>query len=210
MQSISSFLGIQLGCNDGKPIFTKAEQTKAQTFQFYQDVHTQDWHLRRHKLAQDFLDRFLRQNIAEIDEIAQERSTVDINLLPVERAIYLELDHHLQALDMKGGKKKMWNRKGAGGDRVDRLKAALGASDSPEEALLKRCAHFDLSGESSTAIEACKGIVKTREDQLEQCKAELVSEVAKGWKLFQQIRGMASPCDVLCLFIDWLCCCGGG
>ncbi len=41
LQSISKFLGIQLGCNDGKPMFTKAEQTKAQTFQFYRDVHTQ-------------------------------------------------------------------------------------------------------------------------------------------------------------------------
>lgn len=47
----------------------------------------------------------------------------------------------------------MWNRKGAGGDRVERLKAALGASDTPEEALLKRCAHFDLSGHATSAIQ---------------------------------------------------------
>ena len=41
LQGIAGFLGVHLGSNDGKPIFTKAEQTKAQTFQFYRDVHTQ-------------------------------------------------------------------------------------------------------------------------------------------------------------------------
>lgn len=54
---------------------------------------------------------------------------------------------------MKGGRRKMWNRKGASGDRVERLRAALGASDSPEEALLKRCAHFDLTGNSTSALQ---------------------------------------------------------
>lgn len=58
-----------------------------------------------------------------------------------------------QALEMKGGRRKMWNRKGAGGDRVERLRAALGASDSPEEALLKRCSHFDLTGNSNSAVQ---------------------------------------------------------
>lgn len=38
----------------------------------------------------------MRQNIAEIDEIEQERGNVLVKLVPVERAIYLELDHHLQ------------------------------------------------------------------------------------------------------------------
>ena len=53
---------------------------------------------------------------------------------------------------MKGGRKKMWNRKSAGGDRMERLKTALGCSDSPEEALLKRASHFDLSGQATCAI----------------------------------------------------------
>lgn len=56
----------------------------------------QAWHQRRHLMAQAFLDRFVRQNIAEIDEIEQERTSVSVKLVPVERAIYLELDHHLQ------------------------------------------------------------------------------------------------------------------
>ena len=47
-------------------------------------------------MAQRFLDRFVRQNIAEIDEIRSEEIPVDIQLRPAERAIYLELDHYLQ------------------------------------------------------------------------------------------------------------------
>mmetsp|Transcript_22634 Transcript_22634/g.62827 ORF Transcript_22634/g.62827 Transcript_22634/m.62827 type:complete len:2149 (-) Transcript_22634:730-7176(-) len=190
VKGIAGFLGIHLGSNDGKPVFTKAEQTKAQTFQFYRDVHTQAWHARRHTLAQGFLDRFLRQNIAEIDEIKQEKGVQSVNLLPVEKAIYLELDHHLQALDMKNGRKKMWNRKNAGGDRVERLKAALGSSDSPEEALLKRASHFDLSGQAACAMKACKDIVVLREEQQEQCKEDLIQGVAKGWQMLSDIRKM--------------------
>ena len=51
------------------PGFTKAEITKAETFQFFKEKPTQHWHANRHAVAQGFLDRFVRQNIAEIDEI---------------------------------------------------------------------------------------------------------------------------------------------
>lgn len=71
-------------------------QTKAEKFRFFQEVHTPAWHLRRHRQAQAFMDRFVRQNIAEIDEIRAEEKVVSVTLPPAERAIYLELDHHLQ------------------------------------------------------------------------------------------------------------------
>jgi len=188
VKGIAAFLNIHLGCNDGTPMFTKKEQTKAQTFQFYRDFHTQAWHERRHRIAQSFLDRFVRQNIAEIDEIEQERHVNAVQLVPVEKAIYLELDHHLQALDMKSGRRKMWNRKGAGGDRAERLKAALGSSESPEEALLKRCSHFDLNSSAASALQACKDIVELRKQQLNECKAELISGISKGWAILSAIQ----------------------
>ena len=59
-----------------------------------------------------FLDRFVRQNIAEIDEIKSEEIPMDIQLRPAERAIYLELDHYLQAMDMKAKKKTRGGEKG--------------------------------------------------------------------------------------------------
>ena len=44
-----------------------------------------------------FLDRFVRQNVAEVDEIPFECHRVDVSLPAAERAVYLELEHHLQA-----------------------------------------------------------------------------------------------------------------
>lgn len=64
------------------------------------------------------------QNIAEIDEIPWKEKE-NLSVLPAaERAIYLELEHHLQALDMniKRGKKSE-------GDRDKRLAKALGTSE---------------------------------------------------------------------------------
>lgn len=64
------------------------------------------------------------QNIAEIDEIPWETNETFCTLPAAERAIYLELEHHLQALDMniKRGKKSE-------GDRDKRLAKALGTSE---------------------------------------------------------------------------------
>ena len=40
------------------------------------------WHQRRHHLAQHFMDRFVRQNIAEIDEIVAEEHIEKTLLTP--------------------------------------------------------------------------------------------------------------------------------
>jgi hypothetical protein len=63
------------------------------------------------------------QNIAEIDEIPWEEKIEKISLPAAERAIYLELEHHLRALDMtiKRGKKTT-------GDREKRVAKSLGDS----------------------------------------------------------------------------------
>ena len=91
IKDTAALLGTNLG-SDEQPRFTKAEITKAETFQFFKEKPTQHWHANRHGVAQGFLDRFVRQIIAEIDEIRSEEIPVDIQLRPAERAIYLELD----------------------------------------------------------------------------------------------------------------------
>ena len=75
-------------------------------------------------------------------------SVEKILLTPAERAVYLELDHHLQAMEMKA-KKSVKSKKTTEGDRETRLRDMLGASGSAEEALLKRCSHYDLAGKAS-------------------------------------------------------------
>ena len=63
------------------------------------------------------------QNIAEIDEISWGQKIEKVVLPAAERAIYLELEHYLRAIDMtvKRGKKSE-------SDREKRLAQALGES----------------------------------------------------------------------------------
>lgn len=92
-------------------------------FHSFREVRSLEWHAHRHELGQGFLDQFVRQNIAEIDEIPWEEKIEKVNLPAAERAIYLELEHHLRALDMtiKRGRKTE-------SDREKRLAQALGES----------------------------------------------------------------------------------
>lgn len=106
-----------------------------------------------------------------------------VNLPAAERAIYLELEHHLRALDMtvKRGKKSE-------SDREKRVAQALGESSTAEEALLKRCSHFELdSSDRENAMKACEVIVEERKKQLENCKAELLRKLGEAVKMEQKI-----------------------
>ena len=62
-------------------------------------------------------------------------------------------------------------------DRESRLAQVLSGSSCPEEALLKRCAHFDMEGKAKTATAACDAIIAMRKAQLDACTAELVKQV---------------------------------
>ena len=92
-------------------------------FHSFREVHSLEWHAHRHELGQRFLDQFVRQNIAEIDEIPWEEKVEVIDLPAAERAIYLELEHHLRALDMTIKRAKKTES-----DREKRLAQALGES----------------------------------------------------------------------------------
>jgi hypothetical protein len=105
--SIAAFMGVHLGTTDdaeGSAQSQKArskEQTKAEKFHAFREVHSPAWHCRRDDLAQIFLDQFVRQNIAEIDDIPTVEHIHKFRLPASEGAVYLELEHHLQALDMQ-------------------------------------------------------------------------------------------------------------
>jgi hypothetical protein len=51
-----------------------------------------------------------------------------------------------------------------------------------EEALLKRCSHFDLEMSNDNAMKACDVIVKERQRQLDECKADLLKAIKDGAK----------------------------
>ena len=192
IKDTAALLGTNLG-SDEQPRFTKSEITKAETFQFFKERPTQQWHINRHAVAQSFLDRFVRQNIAEIDEIRSEEIPVEIALRPAERAIYLELDHYLQAMDMKARQQKKGGNKG---DRDKRLAKVLQGSATAEEALIKRCAKFELDDDEGNALRTCQDIIDVREAQLKECKEALDEKILdtryfyREWKATADVLGV--------------------
>ncbi|KAI0629383.1 hypothetical protein C8Q77DRAFT_1161547 [Trametes polyzona] len=189
LKTISAFLNIHLGIdddNEGQSLQVKKrkrEQTAVEKFHSFREVHSLEWHAHRHELGQRFLDQFVRQNIAEIDEISCGQEIQRVKLPASERAIYLELEHHLRAIDMtvKRGRKSE-------SDREKRLAQALGDSSTAEEALLKRCSHFELeTADKENAIKACEVIVKERTKQLQDCKAELLKKLNDAVKMEKKI-----------------------
>ncbi|PPQ98930.1 hypothetical protein CVT24_003557 [Panaeolus cyanescens] len=183
LKTIAAFLNIHLGVDDdgeGQSVEVKKrrrEQTNVERFHSFREVHSPQWHAHRSSLGQAFLDQFVRQNIAEIDEIPWNNNFETVILPAAERAIYLELEHHLRSLDMtiKRGKKTE-------SDRERRLAQSLGESKSAEEALLKRCSHFDLETSNDNALKACDIIVRERKKQLDDCKKELLKALQAGVK----------------------------
>ncbi|KAK6505099.1 hypothetical protein TWF481_007021 [Arthrobotrys musiformis] len=182
VKKIAVFLGIRLGIDDdivNSDINNKRiarGRSAVEAFHAFHEAHTPNWHEDRHSHAQYFLDAFMRQNVAEIDEIPSEEFWTIIKLPAAEKAIYVELDHHLTMMEMNILRKG--NSKGDG-DRDKRLRSAIGGSTSAEEALLKSLCHFSLNiGEldsDATAHTACDHVVKQREHQLSKNKEELLN-----------------------------------
>lgn len=171
----ANWLGLHLGSSDASELSKqeRKEQSALERFQYFKEVHTPAWHAQRHAVAQDFLDRYVRQNVAEIDEIPWREQAALVALPPSERALYIELKNHLEALDMKNSHKTIKSKCKSENDREARLAQVLGGSASPEEALLKRCAHFDMVGSATSAAAACNAIVATRTKQLKLCSEEI-------------------------------------
>lgn len=101
---IADFLHIHLGVDDdteGSHETARKRlkgQTAAEAFHSFREVHTASWHAARYGVAQRFLDTFVRQNVAEINEIESQEHVISITLPAAEHAIYLELDHHINSL----------------------------------------------------------------------------------------------------------------
>jgi hypothetical protein len=61
-------------------------------------------------------------------------------------------------------------------------------SRTAEEALLKRCSHFDLEAtDNENAVKACDVIVKERQKQLDDCKSDLLRSLKEGVKMEKKI-----------------------
>lgn len=91
---LADLLGIHLGVPEllpgmklGRPSGGGKGNTGLENMSQYLEVRSIQWHERRHDLAQSFLDRYVRQNVAEIDEIPYEEHDICLDLPPAERAV---------------------------------------------------------------------------------------------------------------------------
>lgn len=193
IQQLSNLLGAHLGVNESLPgaKLTKARQksvemTGLESLSHFLEVRSMQWHERRHQLGQAFLDRFVRQNIAEIDEIPFEEHRVKVELPPAERAIYLELETYLESLEMNATNAQRSKKKSTG-DRASRMQKSLQDSASAEEALLKCCSHFNLSSDSATALETIADIIKHRKKDRKDCERNIVDALIDAYRQRQRV-----------------------
>ena len=183
VKTLASLLGVHLGVEEILPglKLTKSrlgtESTSLENMALYFETRSLQWHERRHRLAQKFLDRFLRQNIAEIDEIKYEESLQCLQLPPIEQAIYLELETHLKSLDMCSGNAQK-SRKKSTSDRDQRMQRILKDSDTAEEALLKCCSQFNLSDDARSPEETLLDLIELRKCQLKELEKTLLHGLA--------------------------------
>ncbi|EJD41795.1 hypothetical protein AURDEDRAFT_105919 [Auricularia subglabra TFB-10046 SS5] len=203
INSIAAHLDVHLGVDDdgdGSSVKKRRwHQTDVERFHAFREVRTLEWHVHRQQVAQRFLDQFVRQNIAEIDEIPWETHDVIVDLPAAERAIYLELEHQLTAQEMTLKKTKK-----SESDREKRLSMMIGESKSAEEALLKRAATFDLDEVSKDdALTTCERIVQNRSDQQDECVEDLKAMMLKAHKMKSKL-GKADSEQYLSEFLKFL------
>ncbi|KAG8830660.1 hypothetical protein FRC17_004520 [Serendipita sp. 399] len=197
VKGIALFLGIHLGVDDDAEGSTEEvktriqDKTAAEAFHSFREVRSAHWHAARHDTAQRFLDRFVRQNLAEIDDIPLEERICAVTLTASERALYLELEHYLRAQELK-----MKKTGKSQSDRVRRLNKALGESKTPEEALLKSASHFDCQVDDViNSTKACDIIVGQRENERDVCKRELKRKLIRAFKMQRRLGSTKTSKD---------------
>ncbi|RDW90589.1 putative SNF2 family helicase [Aspergillus mulundensis] len=175
VNTIAPFLGVHLGIDadddNSSQNFRLKEIRKhrsdAETFESFRAPRSEAWHRRRHEIAQTFLNRFARKNVAEIDEIPSTEHIVLVRQSPAEKVIYLELYKQLMTYN-----RQLKRANGRGGDQAERLDEIIANSSTPEEALLKRCTSLALQGrwdsKGNPEIATCASLIETREEQLDQ------------------------------------------
>ena len=144
VSNMARFLGVHLGIDNDELSSDKRSRYEmdVEKFQAFKESHSGSWHLNRHSIAQRFLDRFARKNVAEIEQIPSTEHTIVVQQSPVERAIYLEL--HIRVMAER-------DVRGHGRDetpKTDRRRwhNEILKNETPTTALVKRGAVIELNG----------------------------------------------------------------
>ncbi|KAF3033361.1 hypothetical protein E8E12_001533 [Didymella heteroderae] len=173
IDNIASFLGVRLGrfavqSSKLTPLeeFLVNDQTAVERFLTKTEVMSQAWRRARHDQAQEFLDKFVRQNEASLGHIPCHEELRAVDLDVAHHAVYLELSQHLNSQRMQV--KRLKNK--GDSDRVSRLNASLNNSKTAEYALLKAALLYGTSaGESGL-----DSLVQKRLDQRAETEREIL------------------------------------
>lgn len=122
----------------------KGARTKERLLQEFQQSNKV---ARLHQEVRRFLDDFVRQNSSELIEAIRVEEHVElIDHVPEERLIYRQACHDHNIFDLQGG--------------YD------GVSLEDREALLRRCAHFDMLGGADSASSAIQRLGDVKEERI--------------------------------------------
>ncbi|KAK7561133.1 hypothetical protein IWX49DRAFT_131380 [Phyllosticta citricarpa] len=170
IKRIASYLDINLGVDcDAPGIISqenvktlRKEQTDFELFLSFRTKRSAAWHERRHLLAQDFLYKFARQNVAELQHIKCSVSLHPVWLRPHHMAAYQELAAQLDARD-NNVKDAMPDRKDDG-HRFEQIRQSLVGQESSDDALVTCAAsnRVDLQGENT----ACLSVIEQRKAEM--------------------------------------------
>ncbi|KAL8930440.1 MAG: hypothetical protein Q9208_000624 [Pyrenodesmia sp. 3 TL-2023] len=143
IKGLAAFIKFELGEDDDTPGIMKAynvrklrkQRTNAEIFRSLAENRSMEFHLARHLYAQQWLDRFARQDQPEIGEIKVHNHYLGIQLTSTERAIELEIYQLIDATGVatktpRGPASKLPD------DRVDRIRTIVKGCENPIELLL--------------------------------------------------------------------------
>ncbi|PWY93181.1 hypothetical protein BO94DRAFT_573354 [Aspergillus sclerotioniger CBS 115572] len=182
VNSIAPFLGVHLGVDkddlqsqNKRLHILRKHRSAAETFQSFRTPRSEAWHGRRHEIAQNFLDRFARKNVAEIDEIPFSEHIILVHSSPAERSIYLKLYKQLMTYNREVRRSC---RGRFSSDQAERLDEIIHSSATAEEALLKRCSSLAFQGrwddDGKPEITTCTSLIAVREKQLDDLRSDLI------------------------------------
>ncbi|KAK8153048.1 hypothetical protein IWX90DRAFT_409460 [Phyllosticta citrichinensis] len=185
VKRIASYLNVNLGIDCDAPGVISQENAKAlrkeqtdfEIFLSFRIKRSAAWHVRRHALAQEFLNRFARQNVAELGHIKCSISLHPIRLRPHHMAAYQELCAQLGTTD--NDVKSAVPDKNDEGHRFEQIRQSLQGQDFAEVALMTRAASDRVDSTGSPT--ACLSVMATRHAEMRawDVKMEKLIGVAK-------------------------------
>lgn len=210
VNTTASLLGVHLGVDDDdersentRVKTIRKQRSDAEAFESFRTPRTEAWHRSRHELAQRFLDRFMRKNIAEIDEIPFVEHIVLAPQSLAERTVYLELYRQIMACS---GRLRKTGRAAYGSDQAWRVDEMINSSETPEEALLKQCTSLAFQSQSNDGLvegDTCERLIQIRESQLHDLKKKLCEVVQKTRALLTVFKPKPEPIsDITALILD--------